>query len=208
MAELTGYEPQDLIEKTLYHHVHSCDIFHLRCAHHLRESQACSPLCSNNRLSDLLLSDSNCRGNLPEPPRADNHTCRTHTNTHVVNDFALSSVWLFFFFFFFQSSPVLVKGQVTTKYYRFLAKHGGWVWVQSYATIVHNSRSSRPHCIVSVNYVLTWVSLDNQLPPPNPKKVREKRSSRETHLSTESYITSSRCLLMEKASLMVGIFHL
>lgn len=38
VAELTGYEPQDLIEKTLYHHVHGCDIFHLRCAHHLRES--------------------------------------------------------------------------------------------------------------------------------------------------------------------------
>ncbi|XP_072249456.1 single-minded homolog 1-A [Leuresthes tenuis] len=85
VADLTGYEPQDLIEKTLYHHVHSCDCFQLRCAHHL----------------------------------------------------------------------LLVKGQVTTKYYRFLAKHGGWVWVQSYATIVHNSRSSRPHCIVSVNYVLT-----------------------------------------------------
>ncbi|KAM6893385.1 single-minded homolog 1-A [Xenentodon cancila] len=85
VAELTGFEPQDLIEKTLYHHVHSCDSFHLRCAHHL----------------------------------------------------------------------LLVKGQVTTKYYRFLAKQGGWVWVQSYATIVHNSRSSRPHCIVSVNYVLT-----------------------------------------------------
>ncbi|KAI2660149.1 hypothetical protein H4Q32_025861 [Labeo rohita] len=63
VAELTGYEPQDLIEKTLYHHVHGCD--------------------------------------------------------------------------------------VTTKYYRMLAKHGGWVWVQSCATIVHNSRSSRPHCIVS-----------------------------------------------------------
>ncbi|MEQ2262792.1 hypothetical protein XENORESO_021070 [Xenotaenia resolanae] len=36
-----------------------------------------------------------------------------------------------------------------------LAKHGGWVWVQSYATIVRNNRSSRPHCVVSVNYVLT-----------------------------------------------------
>lgn len=42
-----------------------------------------------------------------------------------------------------------------TKYYRFLTKSGGWVWIQSYVTIVHNSRSSRPHCIVSVNYVLT-----------------------------------------------------
>ncbi|RXM97066.1 Single-minded-like 2 [Acipenser ruthenus] len=85
VAELTGHEPQDLIEKTLYHHVHGCDVFHLRYSHHL----------------------------------------------------------------------LLVKGQVTTKYYRLLSKHGGWVWVQSYATIVHNSRSSRPHCIVSVNYVLT-----------------------------------------------------
>ena len=54
-------------------------------------------------------------------------------------------------------SLVLVKGQVTTPYYRLLSKRGGWVWVQSYATIVHNSRSSRPHCIVSINYVLTWV---------------------------------------------------
>lgn len=35
VAELTGFEPQDLIEKTLYHHVHACDIFHLRYAHHL-----------------------------------------------------------------------------------------------------------------------------------------------------------------------------
>uniref|UniRef100_A0A182NNT3 Single-minded n=1 Tax=Anopheles dirus TaxID=7168 RepID=A0A182NNT3_9DIPT len=50
---------------------------------------------------------------------------------------------------------LLQKGQVTTKYYRFLTKGGGWRWVQSYATIVHNTRSSRPHCIVSVNYVLS-----------------------------------------------------
>ncbi|CAH1105578.1 unnamed protein product [Psylliodes chrysocephalus] len=85
VAQLTGYEPQDLIEKTLYHYVHGSDILALRLSHH----------------------------------------------------------------------QLLCKGQVTTKYYRFLCKGGGWVWMQSYATIVHNSRSSRPHCIVSVNYVLS-----------------------------------------------------
>ncbi|XP_023710479.1 single-minded homolog 1 isoform X3 [Cryptotermes secundus] len=85
VAQLTGYEPQDLIEKTLYHYVHGCDMMHMRFSHH----------------------------------------------------------------------TLLFKGQVTTKYFRFLTKDGGWVWMQSYATIVHNSRSSRPHCIVSVNYVLS-----------------------------------------------------
>uniref|UniRef100_UPI004038F405 LOW QUALITY PROTEIN: single-minded homolog 1-like n=1 Tax=Callospermophilus lateralis TaxID=76772 RepID=UPI004038F405 len=35
VVELMGFEPQDLIEKTLYHHVHCCDTFHMRCAHHL-----------------------------------------------------------------------------------------------------------------------------------------------------------------------------
>ena len=51
--------------------------------------------------------------------------------------------------------PVLGKGQASSQYYRFLTKNGGWTWIQSYMTIVHNSRSSRPHCIVSVNYVIS-----------------------------------------------------
>ncbi|KAJ7988079.1 hypothetical protein DPEC_G00319910 [Dallia pectoralis] len=128
VAELTGYEPQDLIEKTLYHHVHSCDTFHLRCAHHL----------------------------------------------------------------------LLVKGQVTTKYYRFLAKPGGWVWVQSYATIVHNSRSSRPHCIVSVNYVLTdteykgmQMSLD-QMTPSKPAFYTSTPSSTDERKGTKSRMAQSK----------------
>ena len=45
---------------------------------------------------------------------------------------------------------MLHKGQASSRYYRWLTRGGGWVWVQSYATIVHNSRSSRPHCIVAV----------------------------------------------------------
>ncbi|XP_032526141.2 protein single-minded [Danaus plexippus] len=91
VASLTGYEPQDLIEKTLYHYIHGTDVLHMRYSH-----------CT-----------------------------------------------------------LLTKGQVTSRYYRFLTKSGGWVWMQSYATIVHNSRSSRPHCIVSVNYVLSDVEEKN-----------------------------------------------
>ncbi|KAH9425539.1 putative secreted beta-glucosidase sim1, partial [Dermatophagoides pteronyssinus] len=84
VSQLTGYEPQDLIEKTLYHYIHGSDLEMMR--------------------------------------------------------------------------------QVTTKYYRFMAKPFGWIWMQSYATIVHNSRSSRPHCIVSVNYVLSQAEcLEHQL---------------------------------------------
>ncbi|KAJ7996982.1 hypothetical protein DPEC_G00224170 [Dallia pectoralis] len=116
VAELTGYEPQDLIEKTLYHHVHGCDVFHLRFAHHL----------------------------------------------------------------------LLVKGQVTTKYYRMLSKHGGWVWVQSYATIVHNSRSSRPHCIVSVNYVLTDVEYkDTQLSQEQSRAVKPSLAYKSALVSSQ-----------------------
>ncbi|XP_036323404.1 protein single-minded isoform X1 [Rhagoletis pomonella] len=85
VSQLTGYEPQDLIEKTLYQYIHVADIGPMSCAHNI----------------------------------------------------------------------LIYKGQVTTKYYRFLTKGGGWVWVQSYATVVHNTRSSRTHCIVSVNYVLS-----------------------------------------------------
>uniref|UniRef100_A0A182UXM6 Single-minded n=1 Tax=Anopheles merus TaxID=30066 RepID=A0A182UXM6_ANOME len=85
VSQLTGYEPQDLIENTLYQYIHASDVVHVRQTH----------------------------------------------------------------------QTLLQKGQATTMYYRFLTKAGGWRWVQSHATIVHNTRSSRPHCIVSVNYVLS-----------------------------------------------------
>lgn len=34
---LTGYEPQDLIEKTLYQYIHGCDMLHMRYSHHMCE---------------------------------------------------------------------------------------------------------------------------------------------------------------------------
>lgn len=37
VAHLTGYEPQDLIEKTLYQYIHVADLLHIRYAHHTRK---------------------------------------------------------------------------------------------------------------------------------------------------------------------------
>ncbi|XP_022103537.1 uncharacterized protein LOC110986180 isoform X2 [Acanthaster planci] len=125
VAQLTGYEPQDLIEKTLYQFLHATDILHIRYAHH----------------------------------------------------------------------TLLVKGQVTTKYYRFLAKHGGWVWMQSSATIVHNSRSSRPHCIVSVNTVLSNIEdkeLILQLDQLQAKTESAYTSLQEKNRPTKSHRSKSK----------------
>ncbi|XP_068993873.1 uncharacterized protein sim isoform X5 [Neodiprion pinetum] len=36
VAQLTGYEPQDLIEKTLYQYIHGCDVMQMRYSHQIR----------------------------------------------------------------------------------------------------------------------------------------------------------------------------
>ncbi|XP_033340184.2 bHLH transcription factor single-minded isoform X1 [Megalopta genalis] len=85
LTQFTGYNPADLIEKSLYQYVHAHEAWQLKYNHEV----------------------------------------------------------------------LLHKGQVTSKYYRFLTKSGGWIWMQSCFTVVQNSRSSRPLCVVSVNYVLS-----------------------------------------------------
>ncbi|CAH8493134.1 unnamed protein product [Dicrocoelium dendriticum] len=87
ISSITGFQPQELVDKTLYQLVHVVDSLALRRSH----------------------------------------------------------------------ETLLIKGQVTTPYYRLLTKQKGWVWMQSYATIVQNTRSSRPNCVVSVNYLLSGV---------------------------------------------------
>ncbi|EMP33005.1 Endothelial PAS domain-containing protein 1 [Chelonia mydas] len=46
------------------------------------------------------------------------------------------------------------KGQVVTGQYRMLAKHGGYVWLETQGTVIYNTRNLQPQCIVCVNYVL------------------------------------------------------
>ncbi|XP_014663091.1 PREDICTED: hypoxia-inducible factor 1-alpha-like isoform X2 [Priapulus caudatus] len=52
---------------------------------------------------------------------------------------------------------LFAKGQTTTGQYRFLAKMGGYSWVQTQATIIYNQCTQKPQCVVCVNHVLSGV---------------------------------------------------
>jgi len=138
VSSLTGYGPQEMIEKTLYQYIHASDI------HHIRDS-------------------------------------------HII---------------------LLHKGQVTSKYYRFLTKNGGWIWMQSYATNVHNARSSRPLCIVSVNYVLSNREVkalllnEAQIPAVTPNKT-EPISTATAPISTNSINLPS----LSSVSIPLAVHH-
>lgn len=49
------------------------------------------------------------------------------------------------------------KGQVVSGQYRMLAKHGGYVWLETQGTVIYNPRNLQPQCIMCVNYVLRCV---------------------------------------------------
>lgn len=87
ITELMGYEPSDMLNKSVYEFYHALDSDHLTKTHH--------------------------------------------------NLFA--------------------KGQATTGQYRMLAKSGGFVWVETQATVIYNPKNSQPQCIVCVNYVLSGI---------------------------------------------------
>lgn len=38
VAQLTGYEPQELLHNTLYHYIHACDIHDMQIAHQICKS--------------------------------------------------------------------------------------------------------------------------------------------------------------------------
>lgn len=50
--------------------------------------------------------------------------------------------------------PVCTKGQVVSGQYRMLAKHGGYVWLETQGTVIYNPRNLQPQCVMCVNYVL------------------------------------------------------
>lgn len=118
ITELMGYEPDDLLNRSVYEYYHAMDSDHLTKTHH--------------------------------------------------NLFA--------------------KGQATTGQYRMLAKKGGYVWVETQATVIYNPKNSQPQCIVCVNYVLSGiveedVVLSLQQTKTEPKAVEKESQEVEDEAS-------------------------
>ncbi|XP_076318284.1 uncharacterized protein LOC143229605 isoform X2 [Tachypleus tridentatus] len=55
------------------------------------------------------------------------------------------------------------KGQCETGPYRFLAKHGGYVWLLTQGTVIYENNSTKPQCIVCVHYVLSGIENQNEV---------------------------------------------
>ncbi|XP_051789965.1 neuronal PAS domain-containing protein 1 isoform X1 [Erpetoichthys calabaricus] len=58
---------------------------------------------------------------------------------------------------------LLRKGQVVTGYYRWLQRHGGFLWLQSCATISINHKMPHDRNVIWVNYVLSRPELPDML---------------------------------------------
>ncbi|KAJ8290329.1 hypothetical protein GJAV_G00011480 [Gymnothorax javanicus] len=117
ITELMGYDPEDLLNRSVYEYYHALDSDHLTKTHH--------------------------------------------------NLFA--------------------KGQATTGQYRMLAKRGGFVWVETQATVIYNNKNSQPQCVVCVNFVLSGVvqedlvlSLEQTEMKPKPEEVRSPEEVKST----------------------------
>ncbi|XP_069772841.1 neuronal PAS domain-containing protein 3 isoform X3 [Narcine bancroftii] len=73
---------------------------------------------------------------------------------------------------------LLNKGQCATKYYRWLQKNGGYIWIQSSATVAFNAKNANEKNVIWVNYVLSDfeykdIPMDIAQLPNLPEKTSE-----------------------------------
>ncbi|XP_034431390.1 hypoxia-inducible factor 1-alpha-like isoform X2 [Hippoglossus hippoglossus] len=135
ITELMGYDPEDLLNRSVYEYYHALDSDHLTKTHH--------------------------------------------------NLFA--------------------KGQVSTGQYRMLAKRGGFVWVETQATVIYNNKNSQPQCVVCLNFVLSGIqeeklilSLEQTEDVMLVKKEQKRQEAEEKVVVESSLPDMSPTLLKEE----------
>lgn len=127
ITELMGYDPDDLLNRSVYEYYHAQDSDHLTKTHHNCKHRHQKCLWSLNQKSSCVV------------------VAKPFTKCLI-----LISPLLFLF------PLVFAKGQVCTGQYRMLAKRGGFVWVETQATVIYNNKNSQPQCVVCVNFVLRY----------------------------------------------------
>ncbi|XP_031703013.1 hypoxia inducible factor 1 subunit alpha a [Anarrhichthys ocellatus] len=132
ITELMGYDPEDLLNRSVYEYYHALDSDHLTKTHH--------------------------------------------------NLFA--------------------KGQVSTGQYRMLAKRGGFVWVETQATVIYNNKNSQPQCVVCVNFVLSGIQEEKLILSleqiEDVKPVKEEQQEEEKDVVESSQPDMSQFLLKDE----------
>lgn len=106
---------------------------------------------------------------------------------------------------------LLTKGQSVSKYYRFLLRTGGWVWLQTKANIVYDSKTCQPQFVLCTNYMIVRadqqdfiLSTEQVNPVPAPmaldlvmkKEKPEPRGTRRKH----SIVLEERTKLLKAAA--------
>ncbi|CAL8272906.1 unnamed protein product [Merluccius merluccius] len=129
ITDLMGYDPEDLINHSVYEYYHALDSDHLTKTHH----------------------------------------------------------------------SLFAKGQVSTGQYRMLAKRGGFVWVETQATVIYNNKNSQPQCVVCVNFVLSGIQEEKlilsleQTEDVKPVKAEKKGQKDEKEEEQEEEVIMESC---------------
>ena len=58
---------------------------------------------------------------------------------------------------------VLTKGQVLTKYYRWMNKNGGWVWMQTKASLIPHPTNPELKQMLCLNYIVR-LAFEEKMP--------------------------------------------
>ncbi|XP_074037050.1 hypoxia-inducible factor 1-alpha isoform X3 [Leptinotarsa decemlineata] len=81
------------------------------------------------------------------------------------------------------------KGQCETGRYRFLAKTGGYVWVVTQATLIHD-KMQKPQSVVCVNYVISGLECQDEIYSSSQYSTVKAENNNSGHSSPISVVVS------------------
>ncbi|CAG9789062.1 unnamed protein product [Diatraea saccharalis] len=99
-----------------------------------------------------------------------------------------------------QFKSLFSKGQCETGQYRFLAKSGGYAWVQTQATVI-NDKQQKPVSVVCVNYIISGIECkDEVFATHQVQDVDLKPNVGPTSVTASTLLSEPICVSIEEPS--------